>query len=129
MTHVRVPTAAWSPRSSTSRLARQGRAFGSLDELAREHSDLVERHLFSVFDPSYDRFAALHAAAWSGGTFLYVPKGVVDRSAAAHADDDQRRRRRFVSHLLVVLDEGAEATLLSETAGGGETASTAGRSS
>src|SRR5688572_26068719 len=61
-------------------LARQGVLFGSLDEIARQQGDLVRRHLFSVFDPAYDRFAALHAAAWSGGTFLYVPKGVsIDR--------------------------------------------------
>jgi len=101
-------------------LAKQGVLFGSLDDLARDQSDLVHRHLFSVFDPAYDRFAALHAAAWSGGTFLYVPKGVViDRPL--HTLTTIGEGGVDLSHLLVVLDEGAEATVLSETAGGGET--------
>ncbi len=37
----------------------------------------MRKHLFTAFDPDYDKFAALHAAFWSGGQFLYVPRGVV----------------------------------------------------
>jgi Fe-S cluster assembly protein SufD len=101
-------------------LLRKGVRFGSLDELARDQSELVKRHLFHVFNPAYDRFAALHAAAWSGGTLLYVPKGVViDRPL--HTLTTISEGGVDTSHLLIVLDEGAEATVLSETAGGGET--------
>ncbi len=97
--------------------AKRGVLFGSLDDLARTHGDLVRRNLFRVVSLHADKFAALHAACWSGGTLLYVPKGVViDKplhtlTALSPGDVD-------FSHLLVVLDEGAEATLLSETAGG-----------
>jgi Fe-S cluster assembly protein SufD len=101
-------------------LAKKGVRFVSLEDLARDEKDLVERHLFRVFAPAYDRFAALHAAAWRGGTMLYVPKGVViDRPL--HTLSTMSEGGVDTSHLLVVLDEGAEATLLSETAGGGET--------
>jgi len=97
-------------------LARQGVVFGSLDLLAAQRSDLVEPYLFArAVDFSADKFAALHAAFWSGGTFLYVPRGVaVDRplhifSALSAGSVD-------LGHALIVLDEGAEATVLAETA-------------
>jgi Fe-S cluster assembly protein SufD len=99
-------------------VARCGVLFGSLDELVLRHSDLVERYLFArAVDPGQDKFAALGAAFWSGGTFLYVPHGVrIERplhvlSAISPSGVD-------LGHSLVVLEEGAEATLLAETAGG-----------
>lgn len=57
-------------------LARQGVVFGPLAGAARDHPDLVERYLFSAVKPDRDKFTALHAALFSGGTFLYVPDGV-----------------------------------------------------
>ena len=94
----------------------KGVLFGSLDELVHSHGDLVRKHLFTrAIDPHFDKFAALHAACWSGGHFLYVPRGVViDQplhalSAMSHGVVD-------LGHTLVVLEEGAEATLMCETA-------------
>lgn len=57
-------------------LARQGVLFMPLAQAAREHRELVERHLFSAVKPDRDKFAALHAALFTGGTFLYVPESV-----------------------------------------------------
>src|SRR6185437_4354069 len=57
-------------------LARRGVLFGSLDALVAEHGDLLRPHLFKVVNPNVDKFAALHAACWSGGMLLYVPRGV-----------------------------------------------------
>jgi len=57
-------------------LARQGVIFMPLAQAAREHRELVERHLFSAVKPDRDKFAALHAALFTGGTFLYVPENV-----------------------------------------------------
>jgi len=96
---------------------RRGVLLGSLDELARTHGDLVRRNLFRVVNLHADKFAALHAACWSGGTLLYVPKGVVI-DEPLHMLTALSPGEVDFSHLLVVLDEGAEATLLSETAGG-----------
>jgi Fe-S cluster assembly protein SufD len=57
-------------------LGRQGVIFMPLAQAAREHQELVERHLFSAVKPDRDKFAALHAALFTGGTFLYVPENV-----------------------------------------------------
>ncbi len=58
-------------------LAAKGVLFMPLSQAAREHPELVERHLFKAVDPVRDKFAALHSALFSGGTFLYVPDGVM----------------------------------------------------
>src|SRR5215470_5891121 len=44
---------------------------------AEKHRELVEPRLFSLVHADRDRFSALHAALFTGGTFLYVPDGVV----------------------------------------------------
>jgi Fe-S cluster assembly protein SufD len=94
---------------------KRGVLFGSLDELVREQGDLVRPHLFRAFNSSYDKFAALHAAAWSGGTLLYVPRGVsIDEPL--HMLSVLSPGASDFGHTLVILEDGAEATLLAETA-------------
>jgi Fe-S cluster assembly protein SufD len=97
---------------------KRGVLFGSLDSFASSHGELIRQHLFTrAVDPGSDKFAALHAAAWSGGTLLYVPRGVVIErplhllSALADGGID-------FGHTLVILEEDSEVTLLAETAGG-----------
>ncbi len=94
---------------------RRGVLFGSLDELVRQHGDLIRPHLFRAVDFDYDRFAALHAATWSGGTLLYVPRGVVI-DEPLHMLSVLSAGASDLGHALVILEEGAEATLLAETA-------------
>lgn len=92
----------------------QGVIFGSLDRLVAEQPELVRPYLYTAFDPDYDKFAALHAAFWSGGQFLYVPRGVViDRPL--HIGSMMSDGGTDTTHTLVVLEEGAEATLLHES--------------
>jgi Fe-S cluster assembly protein SufD len=57
-------------------LARHGVIFMPLAEAARSHPELVQRYLFTGIKPERDKFAALHAALFSGGSFLFVPDGV-----------------------------------------------------
>ena len=100
--------------------AEKGVIFGSLDELVNTHSDLVQKHLFTrAVDPGYDKFSALHAACWSGGHLLYVPRNVVI-DEPLHALAALSDGGTDLGHTLVILDEGAEVTLLSETASGAE---------
>tara|TARA_R110002049_G_scaffold2750_2_gene21779 strand:- start:662719 stop:664023 length:1305 start_codon:yes stop_codon:yes gene_type:complete len=104
-------------------LAAKGVVFGSLDRLCREQPELVRPHLYTIFDPDYDKFAAMHAAFWSGGQFLYVPRGVViDRPL--HIGSMLSDGGTDTTHTLIVLDEGAEATVLHES--NGATADSAG---
>src|SRR5690625_5293078 len=53
-------------------LKQQGVIFTDLHTAAKEHADLVQKHLFQVVKKDEHRLAALHAALWSGGMFLYV---------------------------------------------------------
>ena len=55
----------------------QGVILKPLRQAAKEHPELVEPRLFSLVHAVRDRFSALHAAFFTGGTFLYVPDGVV----------------------------------------------------
>lgn len=92
----------------------KGVVFGSLSRCVREHAELVKKHLHAQININTDRFAALQAAMWTDGYFLYVPKNVViDKplhilAAMGNGEVD-------ISHSLVVLDDGAEATVLFES--------------
>ncbi|QRN80070.1 MAG: hypothetical protein JK586_18365, partial [Nocardiopsis sp. BM-2018] len=91
-----------------------GVVFSDLSDAAKTHPQIVQRFLHSIVQPNVDRFAALHAAVWSGGQFLYVPRGVVVdcpfRVAAGLSDGC------FDSgHTLIVIEEGAEAAFLYES--------------
>ena len=97
------------------RWARRGIVFGELDDLLHEHEALLRPYLESrLLDAQQDRFAALHAACWTASHVLYVPRGVrVDEPfhmLAALSDGGVDLGRT-----LIVLDEGAEATVLNET--------------
>lgn len=114
---------ALDSRPHTARLAEKWRArgvlFGSLDAMVKEHADLIRPHLYRAVDGGYDKFAALHAAMWSGGGLLYVPRGVVI-DEPLHMLSVLSAGANDFGHALVILEEGAEATLLAETASLGE---------
>merc|ERR1712014_80453 len=98
-------------------LREKGVLFGNLADMVNERADLIQPHLMTkAVEPDADRFSAWHAAFWTGGTFLYVPRNVevniplyslIALSEAGGAD---------FSHTLVILEDGAQATLLEETA-------------
>lgn len=92
-----------------------GVLFGDLGALAAEHGPKIRPYLARrIVDPKADKFAALHAAIWSGGTLLYVPRGlVVDEPF--HSFSALSPGGADLGHTLVILEENAEATLLTET--------------
>jgi Fe-S cluster assembly protein SufD len=97
-------------------LRRKGVIFQSLDTALAEFSDLLRPHLESrVVNYAADKFAALHAAWWSGGTVLYVPRGV-SIEQPLHMISVLNSGALDLGHTLVVLEDGSEATLLAETA-------------
>src|SRR6056297_914823 len=111
---MRTVDSAVVSESLDESVAEQGVVFGSLERLCGTHPELIRPELFTVFDPDYDKFAAMHAAFWSGGQFLYVPRGVtVDRPL--HIGSMMSDGGIDTTHTLVVLEEGAEATLLHES--------------
>jgi Fe-S cluster assembly protein SufB len=57
-------------------LERQGVLFSDCDTGLREHSEIFRKYFGTVIPPNDNKFAALNSAVWSGGSFVYVPKGV-----------------------------------------------------
>ncbi len=94
-------------------IAAKGVLFGNIRQLLAEHGNQLRPYFHNAFDPSFDRFAALHAAFWSSGTVLYVPRNVVIEKPL-HALATMSDGGIDFGHMLVILDEGAEATLLTE---------------
>jgi Fe-S cluster assembly protein SufD len=97
-------------------VGRQGVLYGDWESMLAEHGDLLRPYLEQpLVDPSYDKFASLHAAYWTGGRVLYVPRGVsIERPL--HAMSALSDGKTDLGRTLVILEEGAEATLLTETA-------------
>jgi len=85
----------------------KGVIFEDMDVALQKHPDLVKKY-FMTCVPSHDhKFAALHGAVWSGGTFLYVPKGVhIDAPLQAYFRMNAMAMGQF-EHTLIVVDEGA----------------------
>ena len=94
-------------------LAAKGVICCSLEEAAASHPDLVRKDLFTAVDFNYDRFAALHAAFMAGGQFVYIPRGVVV-SDPLHLATMLSDGGVDMAHTLIVVEEGAEATVLHE---------------
>ncbi|MCR4312269.1 MAG: Fe-S cluster assembly protein SufB [Candidatus Uhrbacteria bacterium] len=86
-----------------------GVVFLNMDEALHKHEDLVREYFMTQCVPVYDHpLAMLHAAVWSGGTFIYVPPGVtVDIPMQAYFRMNAERGGQF-EHTLIVADEGSE---------------------
>jgi Fe-S cluster assembly protein SufD len=109
---------ALARQADASRLG--GAVFVDLNQAVKDHPELLQRHLLTeAVKPSDDIFAALHAAFWTSGTLLYVPRGVKLDTPLFSLIGLAREGRVDLSHTLVVLEEGAEATLVRESAGRG----------
>jgi Fe-S cluster assembly protein SufD len=106
-------------------LAARGVVFGAAERVLAAHAAALAPHWFSVIDSQSDWFAALHAAFHRASAVLYVPPGV-RIAAPLHVLAGISPGGVDTSHVLVVLGEGAEATLLTETAGGGPAGSPGG---
>lgn len=97
-------------------LAAKGVLFGDLRRLLVKHRDVLEPHFLTrAVRPATDRFSAWHAAFWTGGTVLYVPRNVELTVPLYSLIGLQSDGVADFSHTLVILEDGASATLLEET--------------
>ncbi|WP_018753343.1 Fe-S cluster assembly protein SufD [Paenibacillus sanguinis] len=94
----------------TPELAAQGVIFTDLETAAREHGELVQKYLHTVIKPEEHRLAALHAALWSGGVFLYVPKDVVIDTPLQSIFLLDEADAVFAPHVLIVAEENSQVT-------------------
>jgi len=81
---------------------------------AQEHPELVEPRLFSLLHSGRDRFAALHAAFFTGGTFLYVPDGVEIEQPIIGQHFSHEGNNSVLPHTLIVAGRGARFNYLDE---------------
>ncbi|MBI2667532.1 Fe-S cluster assembly protein SufB [Candidatus Woesearchaeota archaeon] len=89
--------------------AKKGVIFEDMDEALKKYPDLVKEYFMTRCVPINDhKFAMLHAAVWSGGTFIYVPKNVkVNVPLQAYFRMNAKKGGQF-EHTLIIVDEGAE---------------------
>ncbi|MFH1670642.1 MAG: Fe-S cluster assembly protein SufB [Patescibacteria group bacterium] len=86
----------------------QGVIFMDMDDAVHEHPEIVREHFMKCVPNTDHKFAALHGAVWSGGTFLYIPKGlVVTEPLQAYFRMNAPNMGQF-EHTLIILEEGAE---------------------
>lgn len=95
--------------SLKEKFRKQGVIFEDLDVALHEHEALVKKHFMRAVPPTLHKFAALHGAVWSGGTFLYIPKGVsVDLPLQAYFRMNAKGMGQF-EHTMIIVEEGAQA--------------------
>jgi Fe-S cluster assembly protein SufB len=88
-------------------LEKQGVQFLDMDSGLREHEDLVREHFASVIPANDNKLAALNSAVWSGGSFVYVPKGVhVEMPLQAYFRINTENMGQF-ERTLIIADEGS----------------------
>ena len=96
-------------------LARKGVVFTDLHTALADHEELVKEKLFGLVPGDYDKFAALSAAAFAGGSFLYVPRGVeVEVPIQSYRWLDVVGS--IMPRTLVIVEEGASVAYIDEYA-------------
>ncbi len=87
----------------------QGVIFEDFDIAVQEHGDLVKKYFMTGISPHLHKFAALHGAVFSGGTFLYIPRGAkVDMPLQAYFRMNAKGMGQF-EHTLIIVEEDAQA--------------------
>jgi len=89
-------------------LSKQGVIFTDTDSAVRDYPDLVRQYFSTIIPPTDNKFAALNSAVWSGGSFIYVPKGVkIDFPLQAYFRINAENMGQF-ERTLIIVDEGAQ---------------------
>ncbi len=89
-------------------VAAQGVIYSDLESaLHGEYADMIKKHFMKLITPGDHKFAALHGAVWSGGSFVYVPPGVtVEIPLQSYFRLNAPGAGQF-EHTLIIVDEGA----------------------
>ena len=109
-------TAEWESeviyKSLQDRLKRQGVIFCDMDSAPRDYPGLVKKYFGKVIDYREHKFTALNTAFWSGGSFIYVPKGVkVELPLQAYFRINTKNMGQF-ERTLIIAEEGSEVTYI-----------------
>jgi Fe-S cluster assembly protein SufB len=87
----------------------KGVIFDSIEEGLKNHPDLFREHFGTVIPAHDNKFAAMNSAVWSGGSFVYIPKGVeLETPLQAYFRVNQEKMGQF-ERTLIIADEGSHA--------------------
>lgn len=90
-------------------LANEGVIFLDIDTAIKKHPEFFTEYFGKLVPPTDNKFAALNSAAFSGGSFVYIPKNtVVTRPLQAYFRLNAQRMGQF-ERTLIIVDEGSEA--------------------
>ncbi len=88
-------------------LSDKGVIFTDTDSALRDYPELFREYFATIIPPTDNKFAALNSAVWSGGSFIYVPKGVdVEMPLQAYFRINTKNMGQF-ERTLIIVDEGA----------------------
>ena len=88
-------------------LEELGVIFCDMDTAVKEYPELVQEYFGTIIPPGDNKFAALNSSIWSGGSFIYVPKGVkVEDPLQAYFRINAENMGQF-ERTLIILDEGS----------------------
>ena len=83
--------------------------FESIEDGLKKYPDLFKEYFSTVIPTADNKFSALNSAVWSGGSFVYIPKGVkVDIPLQAYFRVNSEQMGQF-ERTLIIADEGSEA--------------------
>ena len=86
----------------------KGVIFLDTDSALREHPELFKKYFGKIVSYADNKFAALNSAVWSGGSFIYVPKGVkLDKPLQSYFRINNAKSGQF-ERTLIIVDEGAD---------------------
>ena len=89
-------------------LVQQGVIYTDFDTALKKYEDIVKAHFMKLVPPTDHKFAALHGAVWSGGSYVYVPAGVdVSIPLQSYFRLNAPGAGQF-EHTLIIVDEGAD---------------------
>ena len=88
-------------------MVKQGVIYTDMETAIREHEDIVKEYFMKLVPPKDHKFAALHGAVWSGGSFVYVPAGVhVKMPLQSYFRLNAAGAGQF-EHTLIIVEPGA----------------------
>jgi Fe-S cluster assembly protein SufB len=87
----------------------KGVIFDSIEDGLRKHPELFRKYFGTVVPTGDNKFSAMNSAVWSGGSFVYIPKGVeLETPLQAYFRVNQERMGQF-ERTLIIADEGSRA--------------------
>lgn len=87
----------------------QGVIFDSIEDGLKNHPELFRKYFGTVIPSADNKFSAMNSAVWSGGSFVYIPKGVeLETPLQAYFRVNQERMGQF-ERTLIIADEGSRA--------------------